>query len=327
MNAHDERRPSCPVCHSLKLAKCLPGKDRLFGIAPGEFSLLRCTSCGCIFQHPLPADTALAKFYPKDYWWSDESRDSGGFARIFRELEKRYREFVIADHVRFLDSCAPGKTEKLLLDIGCGNGTFLHVAESHGYIPHGMDASARAVEIAARQYGFPVRRGEVGSDAWKGSRFNIITMFHVLEHLPDSRLSLAYARELLRPGGILIIQVPNADSVQARIFGHRWYGLDVPRHVINFTPQSLGLLLQEAGFEFRLTTRFSLRDNPASIASSVAPWLDPIHRKVTGSDSGSTLNGILEIAYLGLFLLSLPAAFVESIFGYGGTIWACATPK
>jgi len=320
---------ACPVCHASELETRRPGRDRLFALAKGAFALFRCRSCGCIFQHPFPDRSALAAFYPKDYWWSESAARGNRAARILQSLEKTYREFVIKDHVRFLDECARRHPQqgKLLLDIGCGNGTFLHSARSRGFIAHGMDASARAVEIARRQYGFPVCQGEVGSRVWDGSRFDFITMFHILEHLPDPGSALKYARELMRPGGVLILQVPNISSVQARLFSGRWYGLDVPRHLINFTPGALAFLLEEAGFEFRLETRFSLRDNPASIASSLAPWLDPIHRKGTGADSTPVLSGVLEAAYFGLFLLSVLPALLESACGRGGTLWACAIPK
>ena len=152
-------------------------------------------------------------------------------------------------------------------------------------------------------------------------------MFHVLEHLTDPRLGLEYAAELLQPEGILIIQVPNVSSMQARLFGNSWYGLDVPRHVINYTPKALGFLLRGIGFEFRLIPRFSLRVNPASIASSLVPWLDPIGRKGRQLNSHPVLTGAMEAAYFALVLLALPAAYLESACGRGGTIWACAWKK
>jgi SAM-dependent methyltransferase len=308
---------------------CPSGRDRLFGVAPGTFMLFCCKSCGVIFQHPLPTYDAVAGFYPREYWWSENAAQSGGCARLFRKLEKAYREFVVSDHVRFLAHCAQGNPggDRLLLDIGCGNGTFLHAAQSRGFRPHGMDASARAVEIAKAQYGIPVRQGEIGSSAWEGSRFDFVTMFHVLEHLPDPRLALRHARELLQPGGTLIIQVPNIASPQARLFGRYWYGLDVPRHVINFTPKALSLLLEEMGFEFQILSRFSLRDNPASIASSMVPCLDPVRRKGRGADANPVASGLMEIVYFGFFLLALPAAYIESALGFGATIWASARPK
>jgi 2-polyprenyl-3-methyl-5-hydroxy-6-metoxy-1,4-benzoquinol methylase len=321
--------PFCPICHIHDVIACAPGRDRLFGLAQGLFALFRCKSCGCVFQHPLPEEATLADFYPREYWWSEKAGPQSPVERLFQRLEKSYREFVVAGHVRFLDLCARENAAKgkRLLDIGCGSGTFLHVAQSRGFVPHGMDRSPQAVEIAHRQYGYPVRQGEIGSKIWGEDRFDFVTMFHVLEHLRNPRSGLMYAGELLQPAGILIIQVPNVSSIQARLFGNLWYGLDVPRHVINFTPRALGLLLREMGFEFRLTHRFSVRDNPASVVSSLVPWLDPIRRKGRRMSSRPLLSGAMDIAYFGLFTLALPAAFMESACGYGGTIWACARLK
>jgi 2-polyprenyl-3-methyl-5-hydroxy-6-metoxy-1,4-benzoquinol methylase len=320
---------ACPICRRPDAVACSSGRDRLFGLAQGVFSLFRCTSCGCVFQHPIPDDLSLARFYPREYWWSEESGQGRGPARLFQNLEKAYREFVVGDHVRYLDYCSREKAPggKLLLDIGCGNGTFLHVAQARGYIPHGMDQSARAIEIAQKQYGLTARKGNIGSRIWDDCRFDFVTMFHVLEHLTDPRQCLKYIRELLQPGGVLIIQVPNISSIQARLFGSFWYGLDVPRHVINYTPKALGFLLQDAGFEFRIAPRFSLRDNPAAVASSLAPWLDPVRRKGRHRNSSPIWEGAMEIAYFGLVLLALPAAFLESVFGFGGTLWAYAWQK
>ncbi len=282
-----------------------------------------------MYLDPIPTESALAGFYPTEYWWSGDTTTASRFARIFQKLERAYRNFVIAGHVRFLESCARknGAGEKTLLDIGCGSGAFLQTAQSRGFIPHGMDQSARAVEVVRKQYGYPMRQGGIGQNVWEGQRFDFVTMFHVLEHLPDPRLGLAYAGSLLKPGGTLLVQVPNIRSLQARLFGSRWYGVECPRHVISLSPRALGLLLGEMGFEYQLVSRFSLRDNPASIVSSLVPWLDPIGRKGRQSKSGPVVNGLLEIAYFGLFLLALPAAYLESALGMGGTIWAYARVK
>ncbi len=313
--------PACPICARPDACAFAVATDRLFGIARGYFRLYRCAACGCIFQHPLPDSAALASFYPQDYWWS-ENRRSGASLALSR-MERAYREFVALDHVRFLERCAAGGGRSLL-DIGCGSGTFLHLAQQRGFLPHGMDVSPHAVAAAQKQYRLPVRQGDIGSDAWKGHSFDFITMFHVLEHLPDPRKAIASAGELLKTGGSLILQVPNAASVQARLFGARWYGFDVPRHLINFTPQSLTLLLTGAGFSCRLVNRFSLRDNPAALASSLAVWMDPIGRRGREKRANAAVEGGLELCYFGLVLLALPPALIESWCGRGATLWVQA---
>jgi len=315
--------PECPICGASSAGRFAVASDRLFGIAPGSFHLHRCLSCGCIFQHPLPEPATLTSFYPQEYWWAENERSR--FSIVLGRMERAYREFVALDHVRFLQRCTTrGSRGRTLLDIGCGSGTFLHLARRHGFVPHGMDVSARAVALAQAQYHLPVRQGDIGSDVWQGCDFDFVTMFHVLEHLPDPRKALAYAGRLLKPAGSLILQVPNAASFQARLFGPRWYGLDVPRHLINFTPQSLVRLLEQAGFSGEVEYRFSLRDNPASLASSLAIGLDPIGRRGRGKRASAIVEGALEFFYFGLVLLALPPALIESLCGRGGTIWVHA---
>jgi SAM-dependent methyltransferase len=313
--------PACPICATPDAPGFADASDRLFGIAPGVFRLYRCLSCACIFQHPLPDAAAVASYYPNEYWWTE---DRGSvLSRALSRMERAYRELVARDHVWFLERCATG-AGRSLLDIGCGSGTFLHLAERRGFLPHGMDVSARAVAAAQEQYRLPVRQGGIGSDAWHGCEFDIISMFHLLEHLPEPGKAIAYAGGLLKPGGSLILQVPNSASVQARIFGARWYGLDVPRHLINFTPRALERLLGDAGFSCRLVQRFSLRDNPAALASSLAIGLDPIGRKGRGRRAHAIAEGALELCYFGLVLSALIPTLVESLCGHGATLWAHA---
>ncbi len=314
--------PACPVCRSTATDWFADARDRLFGLAQGRFRLYRCSFCECVFQHPLPDALAIASFYPEEYWWASDSSDARP-ARLMR-LERAYREFVASDHVRFLEQCAAGTPGRSLLDIGCGNGLFLHLAHKRGFLPHGMDVSARAAAEARKQHDLQVRVGEIGAPVWEGYSFDFITMFHVLEHLTDPAGALAYAGGLLKPGGSLILQVPNVSSFQSRLFRTRWYGLDVPRHIINFAPRSLGLLLDRAGFRYGLMQRFSLRDNPAALASSVAIGLDPIGRRGRGKRTGALAEAALEFSYFGLTCLAFLPTWIESALGHSATMWVHA---
>lgn len=318
--------PVCPVCSSPETHLFAEGHDRLFKVAPGNYRLQRCRSCCCVFQIPFPSEESIRRFYPETYWWSEGAGPVRGLGGILQRLEGGYREIVAMDHVHFLERCArnSGAGERALLDIGCGSGLFLHLARRRGFLSHGMDISERAVQAVREQYAIEARVGSVGDDIWHGQRFDFVTLFHVLEHLRDPRAALSYARAQLKPRGSLIVQVPNLNSLQSRFFGKRWYGLDVPRHIINFSPHGLRLLLNEAGFCIEHTARFSLRDNPASIASSLAPALDPIARGGSRLTTGTLVRAVMEITYFGLVVFSTPPALIESALGAGGTIWVCA---
>ncbi len=319
--AQPDAGPTCPICAHPRASSYAVATDRLFKLAEGRFRLAQCPSCGCIFQHPIPDAATAASFYPQDYWWSDKTQS--GLSGTLSRMERAYREFVALDHVRFLRLWA-GDGGRSLLDIGCGSGTFLHLAEQRGFSPHGMDVSAHAVAAARDQYRLPVLQGDVCSDVWKGHTFDVVTMFHVLEHLSDPGAALAHAGSLLRPGGRIVVQVPNAASIQARIFGPHWYGFDVPRHLVNFTPRGLKLLFAGAGFDCKLVPHFSLRDNPAALASSLAVRLDPIGRRGRGKRTHAAVEGGLELCYFALVLLAFFPTLVETMCGHGATLWAVA---
>jgi 2-polyprenyl-3-methyl-5-hydroxy-6-metoxy-1,4-benzoquinol methylase len=320
--------PACPICRAPDASFFAWGHDRLFGLAPGKFPTFRCADCRCIFQSPMPEESRLGDFYPPDYWWSGE-RQLKGIARQVQKWERKYRDFVIRDHVRFLLRCARNHPagRSSLLDIGCGSGSFLTVSARNGFACFGMDRSLHAVRAAGLGSGIEVRQGDIGSRIWDGRCFDFVTLFHVLEHLPDPRSALQYAGSLLAPGGRLIVQVPNVSSLQASLFGRRWYGLDVPRHLINFSPEALAIVLLETGFETVASARFSLRDNPASIASSLFPSLDPIGRRGRAGRNRAPGSAFLELLYLGVFLGCIPLALLESLLGRGGTLWVGAKRK
>ncbi|NWG12709.1 MAG: class I SAM-dependent methyltransferase [Acidobacteria bacterium] len=271
----------------------------------------------------MPDRSSIARFYPDSYWWSGKERSRPRTARLLGRLERIYREFVVSDHVRFLERCAKarGLQSASLLDIGCGIGTFIYLTSRRGYRVYGMDVSSTAVRLARDLYGLEARQGDIGSDAWAGHKFDFVSMFHVLEHLPDAAVAIEYASSLLKPEGSLIVQVPNVDSLQATLFGLRWYGLDVPRHLINFSPAGLNLLLERTGFRVTRAARFSLRDNPAALASSIAPFLDPIGRKGRRKRGHLLLEAAAEFLYFILVAGSIPLAWAEGMVGRGATIW------
>lgn len=145
-------------------------------------------------------------------------------------------------------------------------------------------------------------------------------MFHVLEHLPDPRAYLDSARELLAPDGRLVVQVPNAASWQFRLLGRAWNGVDVPRHLFDFRDRDMERLLEGCGFAVVRRKYFSLRDNPAGLASSVAPRLDPMARRVRGVREGGARRLIKDLAYFALVVAALPFTALEAACRAGSTV-------
>jgi SAM-dependent methyltransferase len=134
-----------------------------------------------------------------------------------------------------------------VLDVGCGNGDFLATLARRGWHVSGTDLSAVACD-QARGKGIVTHEGPLTEANLPATDFDVITLWHVLEHLPDPTVELAEARRLLRDDGLLVLEVPNSGTPTFRLCGKDWVCLDVPRHLQHFTPPTLQQLLRQAGF-------------------------------------------------------------------------------
>lgn len=222
----------------------------------------------------------------------------------------------------------PSQGERLL-DIGCGSGTFVKVALEAGFDAYGLEQSQEAVSIGQINTPGRIFHGSEQDLISRGEKFDILTLFHALEHMTDPFRYLKDLRKLLRMPGKVIIQVPNAGSLQARLFGSRWYGLDCPRHVCNYTTFSVLHLLGRAGYRIQRVRYFSLRDNAAALVSSLFPALDTMSQRVKllrrkGKRNSWGLS-LRDSVYLALFVLAQPVALLESSLGRGATVTIYAT--
>jgi SAM-dependent methyltransferase len=223
-----------------------------------------------------------------------------------------------------LESCAE---KGPVLDVGCGGGLFLRMLAERGWPVLGLDFSLDAAAVAWRSNGVPVICGTLSRPPLPGASCAGITMFHVLEHLYDPVAYLEAARELLMPDGRLVVQVPNAACWQCLLLGENWAGIDVPRHLINFRARDLEILLDRCGFQVLRTKYFSLRDNPAGLATSLAPGLDPMARRIRRVPESSRRKLVKDLAYLGLVLASLPFTMIEAACRSGSTVMIEARKK
>jgi SAM-dependent methyltransferase len=227
--------PDCPLCGSTAARALFVARDRLLG-RPGAFPVVRCAGCGLVYLRPRPAPAELGTYYPDVYYPIDA--DPSPEARAVAEgLLARVTSWV-REH----------RCDRLrLLDVGCGTGLFLHLAQNVGMRVQGIEPGAAAVTYARMRYGLDVRHGTLEDARLPDASFDVITLWHVLEHLPDPIAALRRAAGLLAPGGLLLAGVPNFASIEARVFGRRWYSLDAPRHLYHFTPETLGAALIAAG--------------------------------------------------------------------------------
>jgi len=309
----------CPACGSGRCAEVWQAGDRLFRTTAETFRMRRCAACGVLFLAPPPRPEDLARYYPETYWTGAACRDGGGTLR--RRLANRYRRAVLRSHVRFVSRVVAEQRQRgvrvRLLDVGCGDGSVLEALGVPSAV--GLDSAPGAVR-ATRARGLDAVRGTLVARPFRPASFSLVTMFHVLEHVPDVTPHLEAVWGLLQDGGDLVVQVPNAASWQGRCLGERWAGFDVPRHLVNYPPRVLRCLLGRHGFAVVRTTQLCLRDNTALLASSLLPGLYPPARAARRQAEAPLAAWARDLAFLAATLAALPVTLVESLVGRGATI-------
>lgn len=307
----------CPVCSSNHTAPALHNTDFLFRTTGKIFDFHRCRECEAGFLFPPPSASELSAAYPDRYWWTPGH--SGG--TISQRLEEWYRERALFHHVRIARRFLPPAPVRVL-DAGCGNGTFLHrLVRATGCEAQGLEISAAAVKAARQTNGLSIHQGSITDGKFPAAHFQLITLFHVLEHLPRPQPALRRLAEWLAPGGTLLLQVPNLDSWQYRLFGRRWTGIDIPRHLTGFTPRTLQRVLQETGLTPFWVHHFSWRDSAAAITSSLAPGLDPVSLNLRQE---KRLAFCKKLLYFMLLSICQPLALAEAGVSRGGVIFVAA---
>lgn len=223
---------SCPVgCHA-------PLQPTQYMLPEG--ALLRCAECGQL----------LSQCSEQRYWQSmQEFDDPQGTLPNERTAERRFRRSrKFLDHIAALLGKPPAEIR--LLDVGCSSGAFLGAAVRLGFAAEGVEPAPRAAQTA-QAAGLKVHQGLLQQAGYADGQFDAVTLFEVIEHLKEPADLLRECRRILRPGGVMLIGTGNAAGWSMAAMGAKWEYLDIGKHgghISFFTPQSLGLLAQRAGF-------------------------------------------------------------------------------
>ncbi len=319
--AYDFVRDPCPACGHEQAQILLEGSDRLYGTTDRVFQVVECQACQLIRMYPWPTPAELRHYYPDDYWFVPEQD-------AVSNLEETYRRFVLRDHVNFVRKALErADVDGPVLDVGCGGGLFLKMLSEKGRAVVGLDFALGAADAAWNRNGVAAVCGSLTQTPFAPESFSAVTMFHVIEHLFDPVSYLEAAHRLIKPGGRLVVQVPNASCWQFLLLGENWNGVDIPRHLINYRAHDLEILLDRCGFEVTRTKYFSLRDNPAGLASSLAPGLDPMARRIRAVGESPRKRVAKDLLYLGLVMLSVPFTLLEAACHAGSTVMVEARKK
>ncbi len=234
---------NCPLCDGEQHTPLMTASDLDPAGQGQQFTLVRCQDCKLVFTNPRPTPASIAQFYTPAYQPHRRPR------KMRRSLRRWYK-LMGMDRARCRERRSlPVQGLGRLLDFGCGGGSFLLRMAEQGWQVTGVDAASTAVESIQQELGLPALVGSLPHPALLPNSFDVVTMWHSLEHCHDPLGVLRAAHEVLTPQGRLLVSVPNIDSWPYQWFGPAWFGLDVPRHLIHFGPTTLQSMLEKAGFE------------------------------------------------------------------------------
>lgn len=229
---------TCPACGNHQFTIALKTRD--FAVSGEEFSIISCTHCNLWITSPVPEEHELARYYQSATYISHQTKSRSLLDAVYfmaRRLMLRKKLRLITKHQ------PPGR----LLDYGCGIGSFVAYAKGHGWDATGYEPTTVAQPAASAGATITTNPNDL-----EGT-FDVITLWHVLEHLPRLRHDVQQIEKMLAPGGLLVIAVPNRESWDAQHYQTHWAALDVPRHVWHFNPGNIENLLQK--FRLQLVDR------------------------------------------------------------------------
>jgi 2-polyprenyl-3-methyl-5-hydroxy-6-metoxy-1,4-benzoquinol methylase len=234
---------ACCLCGSESCTPFIWGEDDLTG-KPGRFRFVTCDDCGLRFQNPRLTIENITPYYSDEYIAHRKKSDWGvlsGFFSWVMDRHDRQKEALVSRFVKL------GPTSRVL-DVGCAVGTFLQrMRMRHGVETTGVDFADLSANPSLS--GVDFRCGVFCEQDFGGSRFDLITMWHYLEHDYDPKRTLAYARDLLAPSGRLVIEVPRLDSTTFSLYHERWPGLQAPQHTVLFDREHLLATVRATGLE------------------------------------------------------------------------------
>jgi 2-polyprenyl-3-methyl-5-hydroxy-6-metoxy-1,4-benzoquinol methylase len=262
---------ACPLCGSRNEVELLTIPNETDS---ATFRLAKCADCDMVYLNPRPTEAIIGRYYPADYEpYQSPAADHSLRRRPARDrlakwvLSHRYGYPPALSHwsqrlaARLAEPWVgpdrdsltriPFRGQGRLLDYGCGSGWFAHRMRDRGWSVVAMDFNSDSARAVENRYHLPVVVGTLPHPEIRPGSFDTITMGAVLEHVHDPNRVIAAAKEALAVGGQLVVSVPNFASWGHRILGTDWFGLDLPRHLLHFTPATLRQAIESHGFAVR----------------------------------------------------------------------------
>ncbi|RKY24273.1 MAG: hypothetical protein DRP79_08015, partial [Planctomycetota bacterium] len=277
------------------------GRDRIHNL-PGTYFQFACEGCGTIFVHPQPDAGDLARHYPEDYEAYVTADREKRLKRIYNRLGAQRKANYAA---RF---CAGGE----ILDIGCGRGDFIDAMRERGYGVHGIEYSRHGAETC-RKRELDVTQGDFEGIPLTDSTYDLVTMWHVLEHLRDPARAVKRVAASLKPGGCFIFCFPNITALNRSVFGRLWAGYDVPRHLFTFSEKAVERMLGAA--DLAMEDRRTFFGYFSAFNYDVKFWSEEVFGVGVVSRTIRAITGSVFCR-----LLTAPLMFLTEKFGRGSVV-------
>lgn len=281
---------NCGLCGSDSWSPILQAEDVNYAV-PGLFRIVQCPRCGLVYQNPRPTSRAIADIYPEDYGphrsdesglvqptsdfplWKERMKRQIADLYYFREKGhgngwRRWSTFPFYLYARMMRIILLPRGEdenRCVLDIGCGTGRFLRNMATQGWRVFGVEPDPAAAARAQETLGSGRITGTLEQSSLAPASCDLVTMWHVIEHLSDPVQTMREVHRLLKPGGWLVIMTPNIASLEFRLFRDNWQPLELPRHFYHFSPHTLRLTLRVTGFH---SMRIAFQIEPITLEAS-----------------------------------------------------------
>jgi 2-polyprenyl-3-methyl-5-hydroxy-6-metoxy-1,4-benzoquinol methylase len=231
----------CPWCGSEKAQIKLLVKDEF--LTKEDFNICECLSCGLLYTIPRPSKDKIGLYYKSEEYYSHKENKKGFIPKVYETIKK----FNLKHKYKLASN---GIKAGKVLDIGCGVGDFLHTAETHNWECTGVEPAEDAKAIAQKR-----TKGEIISseelETIPDCYFDLITMWHVLEHIDNLKWQVKQLQRLTKPNGRIVIAVPNHKSYDAQYYKEQWAAYDVPRHLNHFNRKTLTKIFKSEGLELK----------------------------------------------------------------------------
>lgn len=257
-----ERLTKCPLCKSGLFLNHSEVKDH--SVSGEKFFLCQCSNCKLIFTNPRPTIESIGKYYESEEYVSHQNKSNN----LTNKIYKFVRQITIRKKVELINLLHPIKGK--LLDFGCGTGYFIAAAKKNKWKVRGIEPNITAKNIALSK---GLKISESLKDLNKNKKFDVITLFHVLEHIHDLRKSTKKIVDILNENGTLIIAVPNFNCYDSKSYGSDWAALDVPRHLYHFNKISIQKLAEE--FNLRIIETKPMKYDSYYVSILSEKYLNP----------------------------------------------------